>query len=89
MSLLYHCSLFFSQWCNPFSIVFFEAASFVDGVFQRRGKRLNNRLLPEDVGIAKSAQVMGMIAFLILVWFVEKDGKRQGPGENQGQNQGH
>lgn len=54
-------------------------ASFIDGVFQRRGKRVNNRLLADDVGIGKSAQVMGMIAFLILVWFVEKDGKRRPP----------
>jgi hypothetical protein len=54
-------------------------ASFVDGVFQRRGKRVSNRLLSDDVGIGKSAQVMGMIAFLILVWFVERDGKTRPP----------
>ena len=56
-----------------------SVASFVDGVFQRHGKRVSNRLLADDVGIGKSAQVMGMIAFLILVWFVEKDGKPRPP----------
>jgi len=50
-------------------------ASLVDGVFQKPGARVQNRLLADDVGIGKSAQVMGLIAFLILVWFAEKEGK--------------
>lgn len=47
-------------------------ASIVDGIFKPKGKRVRNRLLADDVGIGKSAQVMGVIAFLILVWYLEK-----------------
>jgi hypothetical protein len=54
-------------------------ASLVDGIFQMAGNRVDNRLLADDVGIGKSAQVMGMIAFLILVWFVEKKGTPRPP----------
>jgi len=54
-------------------------ASLVDGVFQLRGKQVHNRLLADDVGIGKSAQIMGMVAFLILVWFVEEKGTTRPP----------
>lgn len=54
-------------------------ASLVDGIFQKPGIRVQNRLLADDVGIGKSAQVMGLIAFLILVWFREKEGKTRPP----------
>lgn len=54
-------------------------ASLVDGMFQQKGATVPNRLLADDVGIGKSAQVMAMIAFLISDWYAEKEGKRRSP----------
>jgi hypothetical protein len=54
-------------------------ASLADSVFQRKGTTVPNRLLADDVGIGKTAQVMAMIAFLISVWYAEKEGKRRPP----------
>jgi hypothetical protein len=47
-------------------------ASIVDAVFQPLGTHVCNRILADDVGIGKSAQVMGVIAFLILHWYAER-----------------
>lgn len=54
-------------------------ASMVDSVFQPQGTHVRNRILADDVGIGKSAQVMAMIAFLILQWYVEKNQKARPP----------
>ena len=40
--------------------------TIADDIFQKRGSKVANKLLVDDVGIGKLAQVMGLIAFLYM-----------------------
>lgn len=54
-------------------------ATIADDIFQKRGQTVLNKLLADDVGIGKSAQIMGVIAFLFVVYFAEKEGHSRPP----------
>ena len=54
-------------------------ATIADDVFQKRGTPVANKLLADDVGIGKSAQVMGLIAFLFMVYFADDKGHKRPP----------
>ena len=54
-------------------------ASMVDKMFVQDGGVATNVLLADDVGLGKSAQIMAFIAFLVIVWYSEKDSDNPRP----------
>lgn len=45
----------------------------VDKMFVGKRGRGTNICLSDDVGLGKSAQIMGVIAFIIVVWVAQRD----------------
>jgi hypothetical protein len=48
-------------------------------MFVQEGGIVTNVLLADNVGLGKSAQIMAFIAFLVIIWYSEKDSENPQP----------